>query len=136
MFDPGHSTIQEIWVLDRNGVVQFNLRLEDAFVHQEVVGGFLAAMNNFKSELDVEGRITNINIGAFRLSMISFGEGNMILAARSRQDSKEKRVTKALRKLRSQIYDYFKTRTPPEEGKYGVIFEFDDDLSNIFFEML
>ncbi|HMF31290.1 MAG TPA: hypothetical protein VKK79_07750 [Candidatus Lokiarchaeia archaeon] len=134
------AVIQEIWLLTRQGIILFNLRLDDTPIRQEMLGGFLAAITNLSKELD-KSKTASVLLGATRLSVIDVENHNLIVAARTAAETAEKKINGVLLKLKQRILEYI-TRLGTSQSAQnkistiGTAFQFDEGLTNIFLDML
>lgn len=133
------ASIQEIWLLDRQGLILFNLRLDDRPIRQDLLGGFLAAITQLGQELD-KSNASSVLIGPTRLSVIQVEEGNLIIAARSKAKEKEKKVNEILARVKRRLVDYLtgrgpRTATRDKINTIGTAFQFDEGLTQIFLDM-
>src|SRR5271157_2268105 len=134
------AVIQEIWLLTRQGIILFNLRLDDTPIRQVMLGGFLAAITNLSKELD-KSKTASVLLGATRLSVMDVENHDLIVAARTAAETAEKKINGVLLKLKQRILEYI-TRsgtaqsTRDKISTIGTAFQFDEGLTNIFLDML
>jgi len=133
------AIIQEIWLLNRGGIILFNLRLDERPMRQDLLGGFLAAISNLSKELD-KSKASSVLLGSTRLSLLDIEKQDLMVAARSDVDTKEKKVNEVLLKLRQRLVEYMSHIGPVQTARekintIGTSFQFDEGLTNIFLDM-
>ena len=84
------AVIHEIWILNRQGLILFNLRVDETPIPQDLLGGFLAAITTLTQQLD-KSKTGSVLIGSTRLSVIQVEEGDFIIALDLMQKKKTKK---------------------------------------------
>ncbi len=132
--------IQEIWIINSAGVILFNLQLVGTPLHDQLLGGFIAAMENFCDNLDDVGKadVKSIVFSSTRFSLGRLGIGDLLIAVRTETATPEKKVNKTLRELREKLKKYVQKKgvaTPQDRplANFGFSLEFDDEINDIFF---
>ena len=108
-------------------------------MRQDLLGGFLAAISNLSKELD-KSKASSVLLGSTRLSLLDIEKQDLMVAARSDVDTKEKKVNEVLLKLRQRLVEYMSHIGPVQTARekintIGTSFQFDEGLTNIFLDM-
>ncbi len=131
--------IQEIWVINNTGVIQFNLQLGGGPLQEGLLGGFIAALETFCNNL-TKADLKSIIFGMTRFTIGQLGIGDFLIAIRTESTVPEKKVNKALLGLREKLKNYLQKKgaSNPEHHhmtNFGFSLEFDDEINDIFFSM-
>lgn len=82
------KVIQDVWILDDNGIVLFN-RVFDDKIEVQLFGGLMSALNSFAQQL-AEGGLKNFEISNKRFTLIK--KKGLLFIANSSKKFKEKKV--------------------------------------------
>lgn len=131
--------IQEIWVINKAGVILFNLQLGGTPIRKELFGEFISALEQFTNHLE-KADVKSVILGPIRLTLTLLDFADMILAVRTESEIPEKKVNKSLQDLREKLRMHFVKRgqaspSGQELKNVGLIFEFDDEINEIFFNL-
>ncbi len=131
--------IQEIWVINKAGVILFNLQLGGTPIQRELLGGFISALEQFAGNLE-EADVKSVILGSTRFSLAPLGKADLILAVRTESDLPEKKANKHLHDLREKLTNYLHKKSSATLNSQGIAnvgftLEFDDEINDIFFNM-
>lgn len=131
--------VQEIWIINSTGVVLFNLQLAGGPLKFELLGGFIAALEQFSEILEQAG-VKHVIVGPIRFSLGPLGIANLIIAVRTDSTDSEKKVHKIWVELREKLRSNFIKKWKfnpdhPELSNVGFSLEFDEEINDIFLNL-
>ena len=119
--------IQDIWILDDNGIVLFN-RVFDEQMEAQLFGGLMSALNSFAQQLS-DGGLKNFEISNKRFTLIK--KRGFLFIANSSKKFKEKKVTLQLEVIAQKFNnqypdDFFKGW----DNDVNVFIDFKNEIEN------
>ncbi len=121
------KVIQDIWILDDNGIVLFN-RVFHEQVEAQLFGGLMSALNSFAQQIS-DGGLQNFEISNKRFTFIK--KRSFLFIANSSKKFKEKKVILELegiaQKFNNQYPDDFFKRW---DNDVNVFINFKNEIEN------
>lgn len=121
--------IDEIWIINTNGITLFNLSKEDR-IDPQLFGGFVSAIENFIKSLGYK-QINSILLGESKI-MFYHGDQGLIFISRSRKKVKEKPIIKGLKLVEQIFLAQYRDIIKNWKGDQNSFSKFGDIIKEIF----
>jgi len=121
--------INEIWIININGITLFNLSKEDR-IDPQLFGGFISAIENFIKSLGYK-EINSIILGESKI-MFYHGEQGLIFISRSGKKVKEKLIINGLKLVEQKFLAQYKEVLRTWKGDQDSFTKFGDIIKEIF----
>ena len=121
--------IDEIWIINTNGITLCNLSKEDR-IDPQLFGGFISAIENFIKSLGYK-QINSILLGESKI-MFYHGEWGLIFISRSGKKVKEQSIIKGLKLVEQKFLGQYKDVLENWRGDQDLFSKFGDIIKEIF----
>jgi len=117
---------QDIWILDRSGIVIFH-REFDKLVSPQLFGAMMSALNHFAEQL-AEGGLSNFELQNTRFTIIK--QSGLIFVANSSREFNQKKVSKELKKISNKFLKLYSDELKNFKGQIGAFAEFKKEIKD------
>jgi len=117
---------QDIWILDRSGIVIFH-REFDKLVSPQLFGAMMSALNHFAEQL-AEGGLSNFELQNTRFTIIK--QSGLIFVANSSREFNQKKVSKELKKVSNKFLKLYSDELKNFKGQIGAFAEFKKEIKD------
>ncbi|MFX1324297.1 MAG: hypothetical protein ACFE8N_05025 [Promethearchaeota archaeon] len=114
------KVLQDIWILDKAGVVLFNRVFKES-VSPQLFGAMMSALNSFAEHLTNEG-LTNFELENKRFTITK--RNNLIFVANSSKQFNQKKVNKELGKISKNFIKRYSEDLKNYQGEIGSFTDF------------
>lgn len=114
------KVLQDIWILDKAGVVLFNRVFKES-VSPQLFGAMMSALNSFAEHLTNEG-LTNFELENKRFTITK--RNNLIFVANSSKQFNQKKVNKELGKISKKFIKRYSEDLKNYQGEIGSFSDF------------
>jgi hypothetical protein len=118
---------QDIWILDRSGIVIFH-REYDKVVSPQLFGAMMSALNMFAEQL-AEGGLSNFELKDTRFTIIK--RTGLIFVANSSKKFNQKKINKELQKLSSKFINLYSEKLKKFKGEIGAFSDFITEIDDV-----
>ncbi|MFW9785918.1 MAG: hypothetical protein ACFFFB_26775 [Candidatus Heimdallarchaeota archaeon] len=114
------KVLQDIWILDKAGVVLFNRVFKES-VSPQLFGAMMSALNSFAEHLTNEG-LTNFELENKRFTITK--RNNLIFVANSSKQFNQKKVNKEIGKISKKFIKRYSEELKNYQGEIGSFTDF------------
>lgn len=114
------KVLQDIWILDKAGVVLFNRVFKES-VSPQLFGAMMSALNSFAEHLTNEG-LTNFELENKRFTITK--RNNLIFVANSSKQFNQKKVNKEIGKISKKFIKRYSEDLKNYQGEIGSFTDF------------
>lgn len=120
------KVLQDIWILDRSGIVIFH-REFDKVVSPQLFGAMMSALNMFAEQL-AEGGLSNFDLQNSRFTIIK--KSGLIFVANSSKQFNQKKVNKELKKISEKFIKLYSEKLKRFKGEIGAFSDFKHEIED------
>ena len=129
--------IEELWIINENGIPLHNQKIEDT-IDSALFSGFLSAITNFAKEIG-ENSMDMIKLGDSVFIILKEKKKNSLLfVGKSKDKVKDEKVRKLLFKIRDKFIEFFDKELVEWDGNrteyfesFVKVFNLKNDMDNI-----
>jgi len=121
--------IDEIWIINANGITLFNLSKDDR-IDPQLFGGFISAIESFIKSLGYK-EINAMSLGESKI-MFYHGEQNLMFVSRSGKKVKDKLIIKGLKVVEQKFIEYHQESLKKWNGDPDIFAKFGEIIKEIF----
>ena len=112
--------LQDIWILDKAGVVIFHRAFEKT-VSPQMFGAMMSALHMFAEEL-TEGGLSNFELNERKFTIIK--KSGLLFVSNSSKEHNQKKVNKELEKISKKFFKLYSEQLKHFKGEIGAFEEF------------
>ncbi len=120
------KVLQDIWILDKSGIVIFHREFDKA-VSPQLFGAMMSALNHFAEQL-AEGGLSNFELQNTRFTIIK--QSGLIFVANSSREFNQKKVNKELKKISDKFFKLYSDKLKNFKGQIGAFSEFKNEIKD------
>lgn len=121
--------IDEIWIINANGITLFNLS-KDERIDPQLFGGFISAIESFIISLGYK-EINAMSLGESKITFYH-GEQNIMFISRSGKKIKDKLIIKGLKLVEQKFIEHYQETLIKWNGDPEIFTKFGEIIKEIF----
>ena len=127
------KVLQDIWILDKSGIVLFN-RVFDEVVSPQLFGAMMSALNMFAEQL-TEGGLSNFELNNKRFTIIK--KNDFLFIGNSSKEIKSKKIVRELEKIVTKFFGkYSEDILDDSSGNLKNFMEFEEEIKDSLEEII
>lgn len=119
--------LQDIWILERSGIVIFHREFDKA-VSPQLFGAMMSALNMFAEQL-TEGGLSNFELNNRRFTIIR--KSGLLFVANSSKKFNQKKVNRELEKVSKKFTKLYSEKLKKFKGEIGAFSEFKNKIEDV-----
>jgi hypothetical protein len=120
------KVLQDIWVMDKAGIVVFN-RTFDKELDVQLFGGLMSALNSFAENLSEEG-LTSFELSKKKFAIIQRNE--FLFIANASRKAKEKDIFKELGSISEKFFELYSDILDTWQGDLSYFQNFEKEIED------
>lgn len=122
------KVLQDLWVIDANGVVLYK-RVFDEKLNDQLFGGFMSALNSFASQLDSQG-LSSFDLGAKKFILLK--KDTLFFVSNFDKKLQPKKAQKELESVASEFLHVYTVELVAWDGNVTTFENFGDHVRDSF----
>jgi hypothetical protein len=120
------KVIQDIWILDKAGIVVFH-RTYDKDLDVQLFGGLMSALNSFAENLSEEG-LTSFEISQKKFAIIQ--KKGFLFIGNAKNKTKEKEIFKELESICKKFFELYSDIIETWQGDITLFQNFENEIED------
>ncbi len=120
------KVIQDIWILDKAGIVVFH-RTFDKNLDVQLFGGLMSALNSFAENLSEEG-LTSFELSQKKFAIVQKNE--FLFIGNAKNKTKEREIFRELESISEKFFELYSEIFETWQGDITLFQNFEDEIED------